>query len=352
MQVDVLIIGQGICGTMLSWFLHKEGKRFVVVDNANPIAASKVAAGIINPVTGRRYVTTWMIEEVMPFAKAVYEEASTQLNTELIQPKSVIDFFPTPQMLHAFVERVKEDDTYLHSFPDQNHFNQHFNYDFGCGEIKPAYIIHISSLLASWRKMLSDKSLLLAEEFRLQDLEVGIDSIRFGDVKADKIIFCDGADGFANPWFSLLPFAPNKGEALIIKCEGLSNEHIFKRGLTLAPLPEPHTFWVGSNYQWEFSDDKPSQDFYKSTTQHLSNWLKKPYEVLGHKASIRPATLERRPFVGFHPQFPNIGILNGMGTKGASLAPYFANQLSQYIVHGLPIADDADVQRFRGILSR
>jgi hypothetical protein len=41
-----------------------------------------------------------------------------------------------------------------------------------------------------------------------------------------------------------------------------------------------------------------------------------------------------------------------MGTKGASLAPYFANQLAQHIVHGLPIADDADVKRFSRILSR
>ncbi|MCW3074927.1 MAG: FAD-dependent oxidoreductase [Flaviaesturariibacter sp.] len=352
MQVDVLIIGQGICGTMLSWFLHKEGKSFALIDNANPMTSSKVAAGIINPVTGRRYVTTWMIEDVMPFAKGVYEEISSYLDTTLIQPKSVIDFFPSPQMLNAIVERVKEDDTYLHPFPDQNHFNQYFNYDFGCGEIKPAYIVHFASLLTTWRKILIEKKVLLERDFLLQELEVNIDSVQYNDIKAAKIVFCEGIIGTENPWFNLLPFAPNKGEALIIECEGLTNEHIFKRGLTLAPLSTPHYFWVGSNYQWEFSDDQPSEAFYKSTTQHLTNWLRKPYKVLEHKAAIRPATLERRPFVGFHPYFPNIGILNGMGTKGASLAPYFANQLAQHIVHGLPIAADADVKRFSRILSR
>ena len=68
MQVDYLIIGQGICGTMLSWFLHKEGKTFLIIDDNNENASSKIAAGIINPVTGRRYAYTWMIDEVMTFA--------------------------------------------------------------------------------------------------------------------------------------------------------------------------------------------------------------------------------------------------------------------------------------------
>ena len=32
------------------------------------------AAGLINPVTGRRMVTTWMIDELMPFARNAYRE--------------------------------------------------------------------------------------------------------------------------------------------------------------------------------------------------------------------------------------------------------------------------------------
>jgi hypothetical protein len=41
-----------------------------------------------------------------------------------------------------------------------------------------------------------------------------------------------------------------------------------------------------------------------------------------------------------------------MGTKGASLAPYFANQLCQHMVHGLPIQDDASIHRFSRILGK
>src|SRR4029079_6360252 len=64
MHVDVIIVGQGISGTMLSWFLQKENKSFIVFDEVREHSASRVAAGIINPVTGRRYAYTWMIDEV------------------------------------------------------------------------------------------------------------------------------------------------------------------------------------------------------------------------------------------------------------------------------------------------
>ena len=337
---------------MLSWFLHKEGKRFLVLDDARDNAASRVAAGIINPVTGRRYVYTWMIDEVMPFAIEIYEQMGAALSVETVSKKSIIDFFPSAQMRDAFVTRITEDDTYLHSYPDQNHFNQYFTYHFGCGEIRPAYSVQLSLLMAAWRKKLLENNALQNISFDSNELKVNKDGIMYGDITADKIIFCDGISCTNNPWFQLLPFAPNKGEALIIESPELTNEHIYKRGLMLAPMPVQNAFWVGSNYQWEFEDDQPSSHFYESTKQHLEHWLKVPFKILEHKAAVRPATLERRPFVGFHPQQPAVGILNGMGTKGTSLAPFFANQLVQHIVHGLPLADEANVHRFNRILSK
>lgn len=352
MQVDYLIIGQGICGTMLSWFLHKEGKTFLIIDDNNENTSSKIAAGIINPVTGRRYAYTWMIDEVMPFAVQCYEELENSLDLKLVHQKSIIDFFPSPQMRNAFIDRLTENDTYLHSYPDQNHFNPYFNYHFGCGEIRPAYTVHLHVLLSSWRKKLLELNCLKEEKVDINELKVEKDFISYQNITAQKIIFCDGVDGVNNPWFQLLPYAPNKGEALIIECNDLITEHVFKKGLMLAPLAEENLYWVGSNYQWEFENDQPSQQFYYHATTVLNNWLKKPYKVVAHKAAVRPATLERRPFVGFHPLFASIGILNGMGTKGTSLAPFFAHQLMHYLVYDFPIAPEADVHRFNRILSK
>ena len=74
MQVEFLIIGQGISGTFLSFYLHQNKRSFLVIDNPETTSASNVAAGIINPVTGRRIVDTWMIGEILPFAWHAYQQ--------------------------------------------------------------------------------------------------------------------------------------------------------------------------------------------------------------------------------------------------------------------------------------
>ena len=118
------------------------------------------------------------------------------------------------------------------------------------------------------------------------------------------------------------------------------------------PLDPKDLFWIGSNYQWEFDNADPTNDFREKTEELLKNWLKIPFKIIDHYAGIRPATLERRPFVGIHPQLSNIGILNGMGAKGCSLAPFFAKQLTELLLNNNAIEADADIKRFSKILSR
>jgi len=110
--------------------------------------------------------------------------------------------------------------------------------------------------------------------------------------------------------------------------------------------------WIGSNYLWEFENDQPTEQFRKQVEALLKNWLNVPFKIVDHKASVRPANIERRPFVGFHPTHKNIGILNGMGTKGCSLAPYFARQLVDNLINEKEILPEADIKSFSNILSR
>ena len=76
---DVLVIGQGICGTFLTWWLEQRGLSFVVIDEDRPATASRAAAGLINPVTGRRIVKTWMIDELLCFTEEAYLAISGEL---------------------------------------------------------------------------------------------------------------------------------------------------------------------------------------------------------------------------------------------------------------------------------
>lgn len=352
MQFDYLIIGQGICGTFLSYYLFKENQSFLVIDNNETITPSKVSAGIINPITGRRLVKVWMAEDVLSFSHNAYSEIGNFLDINAISQKNIIDFFPNVHQRQVFLERIEEGEQYLNSYPEQNQFNSFFNYGLGCGEIRHSYIAHLETLLPAWREQLKNNRQLLEEDFKFDDLIIREDSIQYQNITAKKIIFCDGLSSFENPFFKQLPFAPNKGEALILEIPGLPNEHIYKKGFLLAPLHGKGIFWLGSNYQWSFPHTDPTKEFYEQAERHLNAWLKIPFKILEHKASIRPATLERRPFVGLHPHQNKLGILNGMGTKGCSLAPCFAKQLVDHLLRGKNITPEADIKRFTRILAK
>ncbi|MBO9573669.1 MAG: FAD-dependent oxidoreductase, partial [Chitinophagaceae bacterium] len=287
---------------------------------------------------------------LLPYAKYAYTELGNELNIEAIAQKNIIDFFPSPQMLIAFRDKIAEDPKYL-SFPENpERFSSYFNYDFGYGEIDPCYAINMAEILPQWRKRLVANQQLLEENFEMDHLKINENNITYKNITADKIIFCDGAAGANNPWFKKLPFAANKGQALVIRNNEIPKENIFKKGLTIVPLKDDY-FWIGSSYEWDFIDLNPSKDFLDKTIAQLNHWLKSSFTVEAHYATLRPATLERRPFVGLHPSIPQLGILNGMGTKGCSLAPWFANQLVNNLIYNEPILPEANVNRFRKILS-
>ncbi len=352
MQIDYLIIGQGISGTWLSYYLEKEEKSFIVIDKNYSNSPSRIAAGIINPVTGRRHVEVWLADEIIPFAKKAYTQFGNELGITAFSQKNIIDFFPSPQMRVSFMQRVEEKAAYVSEYQEQEYFSNNFNYDFGCGEIKAVYTVHLDSLLPAWRRHLKEKNLLVEEEFEIDQLKLSADKIQYKDLTADKIIFCDGADCAENSYFKLLPFAPNKGEVLLVEIPDLPTTNIYKKGMMLAPLSTPGLWWIGSNYAWEFDNPDPTPAFKEKTEALLKEWLKVPFKIVDHLAGIRPATLERRPFVGLHPIHPNIGILNGMGTKGCSLAPYFAKQLVEQLLYNKPVLPEADISRFTKILMR
>lgn len=351
MQTDFLIIGQGICGTFLSWYLQKAGISFLVIDEQHPDSASANAAGIINPVTGRRIVKTWLIETVLPFAQEAYARLGAELQVSAIEQKNIVDFFPSAQMRQAFLDRYASDTQFLSLPQDENHWRTFFNYDLGYGVIDPCYLVNLPQLLPAYRNLLKSRNQLLEEKFDAQQLRIAPDQIQYGHISARAIIFCDGVSSAINPWFSNLPFAPNKGEMLLIEAPGLPAENIFKKGMTIVPW-QKNIFWVGSSYEWDYDTDEPTDLFRERTEAILKHWLKIPFKTIDHRASVRPATIERRPFVGFHPQFPSLGIFNGMGTKGCSLAPFFANQFVVHIHHQSPLHPEADIKRFQRVLMR
>jgi len=348
-ETEVIIIGQGLSGTWLSWWLSRAGISFLVIDKPERGGASLKSAGLINPVTGRRWVKTWRIEELMPFAESAYQQMGETLNEKLISNTSVIDLFPSVQMKQAFQKSREEDPQYLIQSKDPNAYNRWFSYDLGWGAIRPCLLTDVELLLGKWRYELKKTDRLREEIFDPQYLKFQSGGVEYTDTRSRYIVFCDGTGSAGSSWFGRLPFAPNKGEGLLVEIPDLPPGEVYKKGMSLVPFRK-NIFWLGSSYEWSFDDSQPTEQFRKGVELWLQKTLKIPFKVLDHFAAVRPATLERRPFVGFHPHYPSVGILNGMGTKGCSLAPFFAAQLADEIAGKGKVDAEVSVSRFERIL--
>lgn len=350
MQVDYIIVGQGICGTFLSWQLIKAGKKIIVIDEEQANTASKIAGSMINPVTGRRILRSWLIEELYPFAQQAYDDISHELGIEIARECEIINFHANEAMSSAWHERIAEGEDYISNIYNTKAYNKDFNFYYGAGLTTSSLIINMPLLLSSWREKLQAHNTLISQKFYPEELKLVADGVEYMGIVARKIIFCNGTDGINNKFFNKLPFAFSKGEALLVEIKGLSNYCIYKQGVTLIPQYD-NIFWAGSSFEWSFSNALPSPWFLQKTTQALDAWLKIPYRIIDHKAAIRPASMDRRPFVGLHPAYPAVGILNGMGTKGCSLAPFFSHQLANHLISGSDFYPAVNISRFKKLLS-
>lgn len=343
----VFIIGQGIAGTWLSYWFMKAGADVVVIDNLQTNASTRVASGVINPVTGRQVVTTWMADELLPFSEKVYTDIGNLVGRNLIRNCGILAFPASEQMMGAYRKKISDGSPYVHPVNQPADYEGLFRYSAGAVCIKPAYWIDLQTLIASWRQWLLLKDCFLEDNFEPQYLEINQEGVHYKSIQADYVFYCQGIQIARSDFWSGLPFSFNKGEALVADIPGLPAGQIYKFGIsTLVPWYNGK-WWIGSTYDNRFTDDKPTPAFRQKTEIFLQQTLTLPFSVEDHIAAIRPATLERRPFAGLHPQHPRVGILGGLGTKGVSLSPWLSHQLVNRVLTGTPLQPAADVARFQ-----
>ncbi|NJL76493.1 MAG: FAD-dependent oxidoreductase [Saprospiraceae bacterium] len=121
--------------------------------------------------------------------------------------------------------------------------------------------------------------------------------------------------------------------------------NILKHRIFIVPLGED-LYWIGATNNQTFEDETPTLSNRQTLENHLREILKLPFEVVAHQAGVRPTVKDRRPFLGLHPQFNQLAIFNGLGTKGASLAPFFAKQMADFLTTGRSIDEAVDIKRF------
>jgi len=345
-ETDYLIVGQGLAGTLLSYFLLSENQRVLVIDNNHDKAASNIAAGITNPITGRFYVKSWRVEELIPFATQTYRKMETELGISFFHERNVLRALENPGAENDWLAKTANEgyERYLMKSIDASELEGKIKPIYSFGEITESSTTNIPVLVKKWRTLLQEKELILSEKFDYQQIDLEDTNVRYKNIEAKKIIFCEGYQGSTNPFFSYLPFRLSKGEILIIDLPNANFKKLLKHHIFLVPLGGTR-YWVGSFYDRDFVDEQPSEIGKKSLLENLKATLTIPFTVLEHHAGIRPTVNDRRPFLGLHPELPQLGIFNGLGAKGASLGPFFARQMVDFLLHGKELEWEADITK-------
>jgi len=78
----------------------------------------------------------------------------------------------------------------------------------------------------------------------------------------------------------------------------------------------------------------------------LAEIVNVPAAVVEHRAAVRPVSHDFRPMVGWHPEVPQLGILNGLGAKGSLYAPRLSQLLADNLLQGTSLPSELDVQRW------
>lgn len=324
----------------------KKGKTVQIFDHHHSGSSSKVAAGIINPVTGRRVVKGWLIDQLIPFAKTTYELLETLLEEKFYHQKNVVRVLFSIKDENHWLEKTGDSlvKKYVIESNDYGTFKHKIVEGEALGEVQYSAQVDMPLLLEKSKEYFSNKKIMNAKLFDYQQVKFEDGKVIYQHFEADKIIFCEGQQVRLNPWFGDLPFEVAKGEVLLVKIPGVNFDKILKHKLFVVPLPND-LYWIGSTYDWNTFDDSPTDEKKQFLIKKLETVLTVPYEIIDHQAAIRPTTFDRRPFIGLHPENPCLGIVNGMGTKGASLAPYFVNQFVEFLLENKPLNQEADIKR-------
>jgi glycine/D-amino acid oxidase-like deaminating enzyme len=344
-EYDFIIIGQGLAGTCLAYELNSRGKKVLVFDDPEMPSSSMVAGGLYNPVTGRNMVLTWKAYDLFPYLQKFYSRLENLLKVKLLQNMPLYRPFSTTKELNEW--QGKSNDSRLLNFIDfispEAYESEYIKNEVGGIMFKQTGYLNTQVLLQYFRDFLRENNILKEEKFIKEKLNFYVDSVVYNEYSAKKIIFCDGQEGFGNQLLNKIRFHSVKGEVLRLQMDYNCNFILNKNGFV---LPRDGQFLAGSNYNLKDASWDPTIEGRQEIVDKIDKIVNIEYEIIDQLAGLRPTAHDRRPVVGLLPDKPQIGVFNGLGTKGVSLAPYFANQFADNLINGAELDREVHIGRY------
>ncbi len=312
MPSKTLIVGCGLAGTLAAWALYKRQESFSVYDNGSA-SASKVAAGMYNPVSFKRVVEVWNAEEHMKVMLETYSEIDKALGVKILHRLPILRIFPNEQYRKHWESRMNHEVGQWISrvFEDAP---EGVVAPFGFGIVEEAGWVNLP-------EMIKGVQCLMPEKYEQRSWSIS-DGIPDG---YDRVIDCRGVG--AKEEINQLGYklASDHGEIITLKSNTLeTQDKIINTVKWLMPFSED-TYKLGATYEWGVENSKPTDEgkneLIESIKPALTPSISESLELINHESGLRPTSHDRRPYACELKSHPGIYVLNGLGTRGVLVAP-------------------------------
>ena len=349
-ETPILIVGNGLAACHLAWQLRGAGSPVRMIGNTSQGCASEVAAGVLNPVTGKRLARSWRVETLLPFARGCYRALEKELGIHCLHELEIRRYCLDERDVKTHAERTGDPAyaSFLGPLEAPGSGPDGIVDEFGSFIIRQVGYVDLPTLLGAMRGALHAAGAYTEETFAYGDLTVEPDLIRYRGERFAALVFCEGNGIAVNPWFDWLPFRPVKGEILTVRSGEIDlPPAIYHHRKWILPLGDGQ-FRIGSTYERGDHDPQPTEAGRQELLAGLQSVFTdaKSVEVVEHRAGIRPCTRDTRPYLGCHPEHPALLVLNGLGAKGALLAPWLSRHLLEHLRHGKAIDPELDCVRY------
>ena len=343
MQVDFLIVGQGLAGSLLAKALLRRGRSVHVVDDRWKSSSSQVAAGLMTPLTGRRFTLTKDYPELFAAAKARLTELG------VFRPIQVYRMFVDEEQRGKGLKRTECKSCQLfiaQVTSKQGELDAGLTDAFGGALMNGAWV-DLPKLMSDVRTELVAAGSLTEATFEPADAVTSAEGVTWRHVQAAAIVYCDGYKSAQRGPFKYLPWQPAKGEALTIKASVADKPFILNREGWALPLGQG-VWRTGTNWQWDQLDEVPTEPQKEKLIGRFRGYFAQEVQldVTAHIAGVRPCTSDNHPFMGTHPQQPRTHLFGGLGPRGTVWAPLMADEMASYLCEGRALRKECDLARF------
>lgn len=341
-----LVVGGGIAGCNLAITMYLKGIKFDMVDSSNPNAASRIAAGLFNPILLKRYRKTWLADALFKVHTDFYPLVRDKVGGSFFFPTGIVHVNESQQQQNEWDALVADKDfkEYLQDFPFEN-IPDFVSAPYGAIAVKNAGWLDTNEYLNRCHSFFNEIGSYYKDFVEEESLTWNADGILWKGRQYSGVIFCNGLFATDVSFLSGIKFRPVKGEILTVRLKGVAYDKILHQQVFLMPIGNG-LFKVGATYQW-VNNNAVTSEGKTELLEKLSSFIKLKPEVIEHQAGVRPASLDRRPVIGKIKEKSNTYVFNGMGSKGITLTPYFADIFTDFLTgKNVTIPKEVNIQRF------